>query len=303
MGSRNHQDNSRRYNPLALGSRVLQRTGRTLVKAGQLLAPRPKLTKAERELLERNRVFKDRHRGKRAFVIGTGPSLQDQDISALASEITYVMSGFWKHESTKYWQPTYYCLSDPIYFDGSEHMRSFFRSLNEHIRDSTFFVPAFGRSVVVEQGLLPEDRTYWLSFAGELNTVASPSIEFTDSIPSAMTISQLCLMAAIYMGCSPIYLLGLDHDWLSHRNQHQHFYQGHAGLESHPEVKPSLSDHSYRTVMECALIIWEGYEILNELARRRGITILNATNGGFLDVFERVDYRDVIAGEPHLTSS
>ena len=56
-----------------------------------------------------------------------------------------------------------------------------------------------------------------------------------------------------------------------------------------------LADHSYRDDLECALIIWEGYEVLNELARRKGITILNATNGGFLDVFDRVDYRELIA--------
>ena len=294
MGSRNHQVNANRFNPLDLGSRVLQRTGRTLVKAGQLLAPKPKLTTLERKLLERNRIFKDCHRGKRAFVIGTGPSLQGQNISSLGSEITYVMSAFWKHESTKNWQPTYYCLSDPIYFDGSEQMRSFFRSLNEHIYDSTFFVPAFGRPVVREQKLLPEDKTYWLSFAGEFNTFTGSAIDFTGSIPSAMSVSQLCLMAAIYMGCSPIYLLGLDHDWLAHRNELQHFYQGYAGLESHPAVKPSLSDHSYRITMEAVLIVWKGYEVLKELAHRKGITILNATNGGFLDVFDRVDYRELI---------
>jgi len=294
MGPRNHQHNSRRYNPLSLGSRVLRRTGRTLIRAGELLAPTPKLTKSERQLLQRNQIFRDCHRGKRAFVIGTGPSLQDQPINALASEITYAMSAFWKHESTKYWQPTYYSLSDPIYFDGSEQIRSFFRSLNEHIHDSTFFVPAFGRSVVQEQKLLPEEKTYWLSFAGELTTLDRPSIDFTEPIPSAMTISQLSLMAAIYMGCSPIYLLGLDHDWLAHRNEHQHFYKGHAGLESHPEVKPSMADHSYRITMEAVLVVWKGYEVLKEVARRKGITILNATNGGFLDVFERVDYRDVI---------
>jgi hypothetical protein len=294
MGSSNHQNNSRRYSPLDLGSRVLQRTGRTLVRAGQLLAPKPRLTKLERELLARNRIFEDCHRGRRAFVIGTGPSLQGQDISSLGSDITYAMSAFWKHESTKNWQPTYYCLSDPIYFDGSEQMRAFFRSLTEHIYDSTFFIPTYGRPAVREQKLLPEDKTYWLLFAGELNTFTGPAIDFTEPIPAVWTISHLCLMAAIYMGCSPIYLIGLDHDWLSHRNEHQHFYQGQAGLESHPEVKPSLSAHSYRVTMEAVLIVWKGYEVLKELARRKGLTILNATNGGFLDVFDRVDYGDVI---------
>jgi hypothetical protein len=205
------------------------------------------------------------------------------------------MSGFWKHESTAHWQPTYYCISDPLYFDGSEAMRVFFGSLSNQIHDSTFFVPLRGRDVVLQQNLLPEDRTYWLAFAGDLGTTLKPSIDFSSFVPSAMTISQLCLMAAIYMGCSPIYLLGLDHDWLSHRNHHQHFYQGQAGLEAHPDLKPVLADHSYKTVMECALIIWRGYEVLQDLARRNGISIFNATDGGFLDVFERVDYEEVIS--------
>ena len=295
MGSINNQGNSAGFNLLSFGSRALHRTGRTLVKAAGYLHPQPKLSKSDHALLERNRVLKDCHRGRRAFVIGTGPSLQNQNIAPLANELTYVMSGFWKHESTSHWQPTYYCISDPLYFDGSKAMKAFFDSLRSRVHDSTFFLPLFGRSIAVEQKLLPEEKTYWLAFSGDLNTTPKPSVDLTEFIPSAMTVSQLCLMTAIYMGCSPIYLLGLDHDWLSHRNQHQHFYQGHAGLESHPEVKPSLADHSYKTVMECALVIWQGYEVLNELARKNGISILNATDGGFLDVFDRVDYQDVIS--------
>jgi hypothetical protein len=109
-----------------------------------------------------------------------------------------------------------------------------------------------------------------------------------------MSVSQLCIMAAIYMGCSPIYLLGLDHDWLAHRGEAGHFYPGHGGLEKHQEFKPQLSDWSYKFLMECQLKLWTGYETLAEIAARKGIRILNATNGGFLDVFERVNYEDVI---------
>src|SRR6185295_12690269 len=39
-------------------------------------------------LLKRNEIFRDRHKGKRCFVIGNGPSLKNQDLSLLADEIT-----------------------------------------------------------------------------------------------------------------------------------------------------------------------------------------------------------------------
>ena len=55
------------------------------------------LLSCERALLARNSVFRNRHKGQRCFVIGNGPSLKTQDLSLLAREITFVMSGFWKH--------------------------------------------------------------------------------------------------------------------------------------------------------------------------------------------------------------
>ena len=109
-----------------------------------------------------------------------------------------------------------------------------------------------------------------------------------------MSVSQLCIMAAMYMGCSQIYLLGLDHDWLSHKGENSHFYNGHGGLEKNADFKPQLSDWSYKFLMECQLTLWRGYEKLKEMADLRGISIINATNGGFLDVFERVDYRTLV---------
>lgn len=247
-------------------------------------------------MVARNSVFKDKHKGRRCFVIATGPSLKTQDIAPLGNEITFVMSGFWKHTVTEHWQPNYYCLSDPIYFDGSETMKKFFESLTEQCPASTFFAPLFAREVIREQQLLPEDRTYLVAFGSDLDQCEIKDLDFAKSIPSAMTVSQFCLMAAMYMGCSPIYLLGFDHDWLSHRSTHRHFYDGLGGLEAHPQVLPELKDHSYKVVMECALVIWRGYEALLELARRKGIRIFDATDGGFLDVFEPANYEELVLG-------
>src|SRR5437870_11367880 len=254
------------------------------------------LTSEEQAITERNSIFRDKHKGQRCFVIATGPSLNTQDISPLGNEITFAMSGFWQHPVIEQWQPTYYCICDPVYFDGSEPMKKFFASMTARSKQSTFFAPLFARPVLKEQRLLPPDKTYMVAFHGDLNGAEIKDLDFAKFIASAMSVSQFCLMAAIYMGCSPIYLLGFDHDWLSHRGTYRHFYEGLGGLEEHPKVRPELTDHSYKVVMECALVIWRGYESLLALARRKGIRILDATSGGFLDVFEPADYEQLVCG-------
>jgi hypothetical protein len=277
---------------------LLHRPGTLLTRCADKIYNRslPKLSAEERRLLSANQKFRDCHAGKRCFVIANGPSLKSQNIEPLAEEITFVMSGFWHHDVVKEWQPTYYCISDPDYFDGSEPKRNFFRSLRSRIYGSTFFMPLRAKSVIQSQHLLPIDRLYWVAFRDELSNPNSAwgEVDFTSFIPSPMSVSQLCIMAAIYMGCSPIYLLGLDHDWLSHQGEADHFYKGHGGLEHHPAFQPILSDWSYKFLMECQLKLWSGYEKLLEIANHKGVRIVNATNGGFLDVFERASFREVL---------
>src|SRR5215213_2230799 len=281
---------------LRLSQRVVSRAGRDLSRMADLIPAKSALTAEQKNLLNRNRIFLDKHKYKRCFVIANGPSLKTQNIEPLGRDVTFVMSGFYHHEVVAQWQPTYYCFSDPAYFNGSDPMKEFFENLRPRIADSTFLAPLRAREIILDQKLLPLDQTYWIEFGGELHDPYAErrKIDLTADIPSPMSVSQLCIMAAIYMGCSPIYLLGLDHDWLAHRGEAGHFYQGHGGLEKHAEFKPQLSDWSYKFLMECQLKLWSGYETLATIAAGKGIKILNATNGGFLDVFERADYGSIL---------
>ncbi len=275
--------------------RVLRSVGTRLVSTSEKLTPKPRFTREEQELLSRNGEFENKHRGRRGFVIGTGPSLARQDLAPLGNEITFSLSGFWKHTIIEQWQPTYYCFSDPLLFDGSPVMKDFFQSLTERVTKSKFFVPLSAFKTVQENRLLPPERTFYVPFRGDLSTDVVDDLDFTAPVPGIMNVAQLCMMLAIYMGISPIYLLGLDHDWLSHTGETKHFYPGHAGLERHPEVRPVLADWSYHHLMECQLVGWKAYENLARLSTVKGIKIYNATDGGFLDVYERANYQEVVS--------
>jgi hypothetical protein len=274
--------------------RILQSSGTLLIHAADRLpATRASLSPNERHLLDANRAFKDKHKGQRCFVIGNGPSLKAQDLSPLANEITFVMSGFWKHPVVEKWQPTYYCFADPLFFDGSEPVKEFMQSLRARIHNTTFFVPLYGAKAIKEQGLLPVEHTNYVNFRRSLSDGRLRSLDLTKFIPGAQSTAQLGIMAAMYMGCSPIYLLGLDHDWLAHRGMDKHFYDDKT-IKNHPQAHGDLSLLSYKVDAQAVVNLWSTYEALLQLSSQTGIVILNATNGGFLDVFKRVNYEQLV---------
>lgn len=251
-----------------------------------------RLSSEEQQIIGANERFRNCHAGKRCFVVGNGKSISKQDLSLLAGETTFVMNAFCKHPVVKQWQPTYYFFSDPVLFDGSESALEFFGTLNTSIRKTTFFVPLNHKDIIEKMGMLPLDSTCFFA-AGRrvLGEDSTNVIDFTGEVPNAETVAQTAIMAAIYMGCSPIYLMGLDHDWLAHHGETGYnFYPGLI-LNNHPQVTGELGD--YGRQMESLLRVWRTYQRIRAIVEREGIEILNATNGGFLDLFERVAYESL----------
>jgi hypothetical protein len=244
------------------------------------------------EVLSKNDIFRNRHKGQRCFVIGNGPSIKNQDLSPLSHEITFVMNAFWKHPILNLWQPTYYFLADPVYFDGSEYSNEFLTELENHVTKLKLFVRL--NSLINERHPQFKDQLYPVAFNGNLGKGLSSWPDFTKAVPGVQSVSQFAIMAAMFMGCSPIYLIGLDHDWLSHRTLDKHFYEG-TTLGKHPAThEGDLSAFSYKEDAMAIVNLWNGYEALRDVAQSRSIKIFNATAGGFLDVFERVKYEDIL---------
>jgi len=61
--------------------------------------------------------FKDIHRGKRCFIVATGPSLTLEDVEKIKGEITFGMNSVYKLFDKTDWRPDYYGVIDPWVFD------------------------------------------------------------------------------------------------------------------------------------------------------------------------------------------
>ncbi len=74
-------------------------------KAGSLGMP---LTANESRILK----WKDKYRGKRAFLIGNGPSLNHLDLSLLGTEITFGVNAIYLNAEKMGFLPTHYIVED-----------------------------------------------------------------------------------------------------------------------------------------------------------------------------------------------
>lgn len=257
------------------------------------------LTKGDYKVISHNKKFKNCHKNKRAFIIANGSSLNNQNIKPLANEITFVMNGFHKHPSSNIIDPNYYSIVDSAHFKNITDTQEFYSLINKNCKNSNFFITlSRGYDFNTKYEVLPSEQTNYVAIYGKPREI---SLDFTKLMPSYGTVAAFSLAMAIYMGCNPIYLLGFDHDYLANRDIDKHFYKGNDGLKGEiglrNETKPLSEIYSYHKTMKFMTLFWDSYISLKKIANKKGIKIYNATDGGFLDVFDRINYEEVLGIE------
>jgi len=200
---------------------------------------------------------------RRCFIVATGPSLTIDDLNTLLEkqEFCFSVNSMCKIETK--WKPDVYVVSDG----------KFFLENQEVIRD--YHCPV---------KFLPDDNIdFWKQRKQGEYQMHRDSIDAYDVMEFSEDITQIvntqgtvtvgCIQIAVYMGFKEIYLLGTDCNYtLGSTNNH---FGG--------DVKPDMIDHSISAMLK-------GYQMCRDYGDTHGIKIYNATRGGMLEVFERVDF-------------
>lgn len=276
-------------------SEKLVLAGAKLTAFGESMSTLDLLSPDDKKIISRNSRFKGLHKNKRAFVIANGPSISTQPLELLEGELTFAVSGFYKHPIVEKWQPTYYSFIDPAFFQDETIYSPFFSELTKRVTDCTFFLPlARGYHFQQKNQLLDKEKTFFVATHGQLQ---NRKLDLTDMNVGFNTVAAFSIALALYMGCSPIYLIGFDHDLLSHQGKDRHFYNGQivGGKRGEMFRDKSLLDiwGGYYGVMKLMMRWWDNYFYLNDLAEKSGQEIINATNSGFLDVFPRAKFEEL----------
>lgn len=245
---------------------------------------------------ERSRLSSlcNRYQGERCFVIGNGPSLNEIDLSKLAKERTFGVNKIYLLFDRIAWRPSFYTVLD--WRMGS--------AVAPYVRDmpaSLKFIPNRFR------GFFPaSDSTYWFTTRPVLDSIEDQfRIDITNGIPSKGTILMTAIQMAFFLGFRDIYLIGVDASYSVPDTVIQtgpdKFRSGtKLYLESTKNDDPNHFDPSYFGTGDK----WHDPNV-DEMIRqfrnmRKGVElhggrIRNATKGGKLEVFERVDYNSLFS--------
>lgn len=243
-----------------------------------------------------NADLKNRHRGRRAFVIGNGPSLGKQDLKPLADEITIGANSFYKHPDSDQVKLKYLCIGDASFMTDEPKSVEWHRVIEKRMPETELILQPRARPLIEKYGLYANHKVRYFR-----RGVAQPvpellELDLTRPINVGVTTgTTLCIPLAIYLGCTEIYLVGFDANWLDSYTASYHFYETH---EQFPEFDTLGKDQRwemYEDQLNVVLRDFEAHRLLATRARQLGVKIWNATEGGRLDMYPRTHYEDVVA--------
>lgn len=225
--------------------------------------------------------YRDRHRGQRAFILGNGPSLNRCDLRLLKDEITFGVNSIFLNYDKMGFHPSYYVVEDVLVAEDRAEQINAYRGP----------VKFFGN--YLSYCLSGSQDTHWLNVRFRYDDYPGFPRFSQDALRMVWvggTVSYLCLQLAYYMGFSQVYLVGFDHSYTipedakiagtritSVSDDPNHFHPGYfgRGYRWH-DPRVDRMEKAYRRAKAV-------FESDNRM-------IFNATDGGNLEVYPRVDY-------------
>lgn len=225
------------------------------------------------------RRLKNIHNGDRIFITCPGPSMKLEDLDLLADEYTFGVNSITKAYDRTEWRPTYYALID---------YRSFGKTLNKQdvpgrrfAKEQSFFhYRCNPKSKGGEQIYIP------INYSNHKKSwMRKKKIKYSNDISvcvyDGFTVTNMAIQIALYMGFKEIYLVGADCDYSGNQI---HFIEA-------PGDKQKIAEG---WLPDAARLSLDGYEAIKPYARKKHTNIYNATRGGKLESFPRVNLDDVV---------
>ncbi|HNZ13538.1 MAG TPA: DUF115 domain-containing protein [Anaerolineaceae bacterium] len=224
-----------------------------------------------RQTRDRLGALRNLHAGQRCFILGNGPSLRQTDLTKLRGEYTIGLNRIFLAFPEMGFQTSYLVsINDLVIEQSAAELQA--------LAMPRFFAWRAHR------WLQPADDLYFL-----YTTYTGPRFarDVRGRLWEGATVTYVALQLAFYLGFETVILVGVDHNFVtqgkpnttivSEGDDPNHFHPGYFGKGFRWQL-PDL-DTSER-----------GYLLARRAYEQAGRRVLDATIGGKLQIFEKVDY-------------
>ena len=232
--------------------------------------------------LEENLKTYNIHSGERAFVLATGPSSSEMNLTFLENELSVGINYFCKHPNINQIKPKYYIAAHPSIFECTEESDGYIMMRGmEQLKDITrFFFPLnYAKKTMDDPVYKPFKRNYYVcDHSGKKNQ----SINFGALLPPwSQNVLILSIMLSIHLGAKEIYLVGADNGGLLEMPGRSHFY------DKYDYVGDVYSTDFYK---EAKYIVLNQLHQLKAYAEANGVSIFTTSKTGSFKLFPYIRY-------------
>ena len=244
--------------------------------------------------LERNGAWRNSFRGRRCFILGSGMSINNHDLSLLENEIVMTQNNFFVHKDAKLLRPKFHVVV-PHYHPKSEDPKwiEWFRDMEAALPNDCSLFVGLSSKEMLQMNTGFGERAYFVDALYNPLTLSEAPIDLTKKIIVIRTVLAQCLAIAIFMGFDNVYLVGFDLDQMCSKDNAGRFY----GLSKITDtVTERKIDENVKKSSEVWFHWWNthlAFDLLRNSAISNGVHVYNATGAGLLETFDRVNYSDL----------
>jgi hypothetical protein len=237
-------------------------------------------------------ALRQRYAGRRCFVIGNGPSLRPEDLDRIHAhgDLSIASNRIFLIFNRTEWRPTLGVLEDMAIARGSG------QELDRHFAGNLVYAD------YLAEHLAPAAQLASFRLVSRVQPPALPAFsdDFIGGVHGGATITYTALQLAAWLGVSEVYLLGVDFNYrvndahpstefaglqvYSGAGERNHFAEGY--------IKPG--EVVFAPDMEAMLCAFRAAQ--DKAVASDRFKIFNATRGGCLEVFPRVDFDGLFGG-------
>lgn len=233
--------------------------------------------------------FRNRHIGKRCFILGNGPSLNHIDINKLRTEICFGVNSIFLMTRSNGFLPMYFVVEDNLVFSENQ------AEIDAYEGVTKILPKAYAEKLESRDSCYVFDMDTSFYNRSDRSTFAVPQFNCTPEprFFCGQSVTYINMQLAFYMGFDEVYLVGMDFSYSkppSHEQQGNHIHsQGEDPNHFHKDYfgkGKTWKDPRLGRVLRSYMRAKFEFESV-------GRTILNATHGGELELFQRVEFNSL----------
>ncbi len=222
--------------------------------------------------------LKDKYKGQRAFIIGNGPSLQKTDLSKLQHEFTFGLNRIYlMFPRLGFNTSCLVAINDLVIEQCLSEIDALAIPKFLSWRSHRFFMPS---------SVIPFLPIFLYT------TYESPKFarDARGRLWEGATVTYVALQLAFHMGFQQVLLVGVDHDFASKGKANQTVV---SDGDDPNHFSASYFGKGFRWQLPDLETSEIGYAMARDAYRRAGREVLDATIGGKLTIFPKVDYNSL----------